>query len=52
MNDVTNTLTWNFVDTTTMVELVERGEASTIQNAMSDFLDKLMNAIQIPIEQG
>ena len=38
--DVSITDMWNFVDDTTMSECVERGNASTIQNAVTEFSDK------------
>lgn len=38
--DVTNTDMWKFVDDTTMSECVERDNASTIQNAVTEFSDK------------
>jgi hypothetical protein len=38
--DITNTDIWKFVDDTTMSECVERGNASTIQNAVTEFSDK------------
>ena len=31
---------WKFVDDTTMPECVERGNATTIQNAVTEFSDK------------
>ena len=38
--DIANTDMWKFVDDTTMSECVERGNASTIQNAVTEFSDQ------------